>query len=152
MIDWNSAEAREALRLAQIQKPRNVTDLQAAELMLIAKESLWYFQLGRWLETPPEVLAEASKPVFSIACKILMDIVDAGWKMPEEKGEAMTAIIVLMDFGEMLHTLRDRFNYLIPASFDVVLDIVLGVRWEWRYERTKRHLSGRAKHGRQVQS
>jgi hypothetical protein len=147
-FDWASAEGSAALALAQSRKPRNTTDFQAAEMILLAKDMLFYTQARLWSEDGP--VGVKVPPTFTQAAQYIVRIVDLGynaehkqwWYMGDwPEAERRESVLLLMDFGLMLKQLRQNTFVVAAASFDVFLDIVLGRNWERRYAQFLRNAS-----------
>lgn len=68
-----------ALAIALSQKPRYIPDTQLAEFFELAPSSFWYAQAKGWAEKPPENVAENSKPIWQMACREIIRVVDMGF-------------------------------------------------------------------------
>lgn len=168
-MDWSNPtqEQLAAIRLAKLTTDRSgLTEVELAEFIITAAESLWYLQASTWADTPPEGIAEDSLAYFQEGCKLVTQIVDLGydeqrhiwWPLfqlwPDEQAQAM-GVLRLMDLGVMMERLPDvgikmehgekGFN-VVSRGFVVLVGVVCGVRWRQRYnallraQKAKEHL------------
>ena len=126
MIDYQTA-----LALACKQRPQNVTESMAAEIMVNAEQQFWYFMLSRWIEAPPPGVAESSRPMFVECCETTKEIIDRGWNFSTDKKIAAVEMLLVMELGTMVSQLAN----VIPASFPVVFELLLGRGWPGRYKK-----------------
>lgn len=143
-LTWaNPTEAQNvALDIAMKQKPRDLTEFQAAEFICLADNSLWYVQAKSWAKSPPKIGSPSI--IWQRACQIIIDIVDLGydeaqkmwWPMATlgNPNEIIAKTILLMDFGHMLKQYRRCSLDIVSRGFEVFLDIVLGKGWEKRFK------------------
>jgi len=138
----NPIEAQNvALDIAMKQRPRGLTEFEAAEFICLADSSLWYTQAKSWAQNPPNI--GPAKPIWKTACQYIVDIVDLGydeqrktwWPMVKlgSLNEIAAKMLILMDFGMMLQQYRRQSLDIVSRGFEVFLDIVLGCGWEKKY-------------------
>lgn len=146
-IDFAWADPTEAqnvaLDIAMKQKPRGLTEFQAAEFICLADSSLWHVQAKSWAKDPPNI-GEAAV-VWREACRTIANIVDLGydgrrktwWPLAKlgTESEIAAKMLILMDFGMMLQQYRRQSLDVVSRGFEVFLDIVLGKGWEKRFRR-----------------
>lgn len=135
--DFTNPAFVDALAIAQRQRPRNVSPLQAAELICIADQMLWYQQVRNWASVPP-----TGAPAFwQNACVFLVDLINRGWNAehrtwwyvrPDEMDWYKVNIVSLMTFGLLIKQLRQDSTMTISAALDVAIDIIAGPSWEAR--------------------
>lgn len=129
-----------ALEIARRQNARNVTDVQATELICLAPYSLWYLQAKRWATTPPPDVPLT----WRLACQWIVEIVNSGydaennswWRLHGTKAELTRKLLTLMDFGMMLKQYRRQTADTVSFGFEVFIDLVCGRGWETRFEKT----------------
>lgn len=137
-----------ALALARAQKPRHVTDLQAAEIICTADAMLWYSLVKGWAVAPPA----GAPDTWKAACATLIEIVELSyspqhgwWYMGAwPKMKSYGAVILLMDLGHMIRQARQHTFLMVPASLDVIIDLICGRNWEKQYAKILATLQGAA--------
>jgi hypothetical protein len=149
-------EFMEALKLVKrrnLVKKYRQSDIDLARVVTEAADQLWYAQLRGWRDTPPAWIEDGRGPIFSDACHCLLRYIEAGyhpergwWSPPFESKEQGTAhALVVANLGKMIHDARKRTFHILPVSFDVVLDLILGVGWEKRFERRRQDEAAKAR-------
>lgn len=157
VIDWKSptTEMLAAVALARQCSARGgLNEVGIAEMIIGAKESLWYLQASEWAESAPSGVEGRSAEFFKVGCQTIVKIVDLGYdaasnrwwnlkRLYPDETDWHAAQIVLMDTGAMLGRLPNvalpsggdvpAFT-IVSGGFSVFLSIVLGPRWEKRYE------------------
>jgi hypothetical protein len=157
-MNWRdpSPEMLAALRLMRRAPFKGgMSAVQAAEWVMMAKESLWYLQAARWIESPPLGVDERSRPFFRAGCALLVEIVDLGYdadldewwpvrKLWPTDNDFMAPLLTLMDLGVMVKRLpnvgmrvRGYDGPVFPvvsSGFLVFVGLICGPRWEQRYE------------------
>lgn len=166
-MNWRepTREMLAALALAkQCANKGGLSEIQLAEWIMTAKESLWYFQAMRWKDQAPTEVAADSRRMFREGCLLVTRIVDLGYdaergqwwpirKLFESEDEWGGAMLVLMDLGMMMKRLPDVASYpegthreevilgtvqrgfpVVSAGFQVFVSMMCGPRWERQYE------------------
>jgi len=144
-MDWDmtwkkpTPPQEKALEIIIQQKPRDLTEFEAAEFIFMANESLWYIQAQSWAKQPPKIGKSAQ--IWQRACQAIVDIVDLGYDKSQQMWWPMTSVenptaitLLLMDFGYMLKQYRQQSPDVVSRGFEVFLDIVCGPNWEKRYK------------------
>lgn len=126
MMNWKepTAEMTAAFWMARRVPLRKfgLNQIQFAEWVLSAKESLWYLQATQWAEQAPTAVGTDSKEAFKRACALVVKIVDLGydaergqwWPLRalfETEDEWAIATLRLMDLGIMMQRLPDVAEY-----------------------------------------
>lgn len=139
-MTWrNPSEAQNAaLAVAMKMKPRHVTEFEAAEFIILAKESLWYTQAKRWKDEPPK----NTPRTWQAACQFIFDVVNLEydesskmwWNLSRlDSKKVKIGIILLMDLGMMLKQYRQQSLDVVSQGFEIFIDILCGRGWEKRY-------------------
>lgn len=145
--------------------PIPLPETHAAEMLVWLNEHLIGHCIRDWSEKAPDcyelkgqddAATEKNHALFRLGCSTLKEITDSGynattgrfWDLAAlwpDRQTAVAKMVTLAMFGYMLHTMRYPTSamdlllndkpILIPASFDMVLEIILGVdyldRFKW---------------------
>ena len=155
-IDWGNPTEEQTVALAIVakQKPRNLTEFQGAEFIILARYSLWYTQAKKWTETPPDKLNPIVQGIWKVACQFIIKTVDSGydakaktwWNVAKmDRKDFMKKAILLMDFGQMVEQYRRQSLDVISTGFEIFIDIVCGKGWERRFKSIVKELPSYAK-------
>jgi len=141
-----------------------LNEIQLAELIMGAKESLWYLQAQGWAKMAPTAVAESSRPMFQTGCATVVRIVDSGYdpeikqwwnvrKLYSTEDQWVIAMMVLMDLGAMTQRLPNVAEWpegttreevvlgtvqrgftVVSGGFQIFVDLMCGPQWERQYE------------------
>jgi len=133
-------EIIEAARtIVQHQKPRGVAEKTAIGLIITARKSLWYKQTLAWINRPPLELGPLDRTLWVDACKIIIEMVDAGYDAERktwwyvQSQDPTSRVLTLSAFGDMLNQHKHNMTFKVDGGFSVFLDLALGNGWEKRY-------------------
>lgn len=154
LVDWSKPTERDlaaaawaAARRPSCMRPSTdwagepvlpLNEFRVAEIILGARELLFYHQASDWAKAAPEMVDPDSARVFQQGATIALKLIDAGvpWqtlRIATGPAEAKALELVLMDFGGMLRFAQQHSLTTVAATWWVFFDLVLSVTWERRF-------------------
>jgi hypothetical protein len=134
---------------------RELTEIQVAEAIMMAKDGFAIRVLQGLIETPPSQIAEGSRPFFKDGCESMKAVLDLGYSEAEKmwwplktiwpnSKVAVVRMALMADALGMMHDLQypsTPMGYLrppddtplIPASIWLYADLILGYNWRKRF-------------------
>ena len=162
-FDWSAPTDRMLAALAlgrRCAERGGLGEIEMAEWVLTATESLWYLQAAAWADDPPAELLHdpTSRAMFARAMALVVRIVDLGYddevrqwwylrRIWPSDADAAVGMLLLMDAATMLERMREipiwpkdvprehaQPGFLVAsAGFWVFFSVVCGPRWRQRF-------------------
>jgi len=154
-----SEEQMAALEWARARRPTGYTDVQAVDLILTAKDSLWYSQAQQWVEHPPEQFyalgAETVRHIFVNGLAFVVELVDLGYDAerrawwPFEKIPNFQEKLILFGMTmSVISRVRVSTGMVISSGFEFLACMILGNNWKYQVEKALNHvISPKGKQG-----